>query len=164
MIIFTIIFSVSNFLIFDALTFSLQEACAAPDVRLKIVNWLKAHVYPNAFQKGLKVKFRLANSSKDENAATNGSDILLISDRGLPDPVAIKSVPPRRRTISNIRILKDNKVIHPSEAVCSENGMPVGKFNLGEAEHDNPGTSNEASIPEVEKVIFSCINYFPLKP
>ncbi|CAL5202912.1 unnamed protein product [Lathyrus oleraceus] len=105
----------------DTLTanINLQEGYMAPDVQHKIVNWLKAHVYTGAFHKGL------------------------------PNPVAVnvKSVPPRRRTISNIRILKDNKVICSSEGVTtSENGISIDKFLVPECE--NPGISNKASISD----------------
>ncbi|XP_061350490.1 uncharacterized protein LOC133295665 isoform X2 [Gastrolobium bilobum] len=131
----------------DTLTANINEDYMAPDVRHKIVNWLKAHVYTSAFQKGLKVKFKPANASKDESEATDGSDTLPISDSGLPDPVAVKSVPPRRRTVSNIRILKDNKVICSSEGVTSENGMQLDKLRVGHPERENPGSSKEASFP-----------------
>ncbi|CAK8566289.1 unnamed protein product [Lathyrus sativus] len=103
----------------DTLTANINESYMVPDVQHKIVNWLKAHVYTGAFHKGL------------------------------PNPVAVnvKSVPPRRRTISNIRILKDNKVICSSEGVTtSENGVSIDNFLVPECE--NPGISNKASIPD----------------
>ncbi|XP_047179228.1 uncharacterized protein LOC124846061 isoform X1 [Vigna umbellata] len=131
----------------DTLTANTNEAYMAPDVRHKIVNWLKGHVYSGAFQKGLKVKFKPANASKIDSGATDGSDTLPISDSGLLDPVAVKSVPPRRRTTNNIRILKDNKVICSSEGVTSENGMPVHMCRVGQSNCENPTSSNEASIP-----------------
>ena len=127
----------------------------APDVLDKVVNWLKAHVYTSAFQKGLKVKFKPPNASKDESGAADGSDALPISDSGLLDPVAVKSVPPRRRTVSNIRILKDNKVICSSEGVTSENRMSMDKFRVGQPDHENPGSSNEASPDATVMVILS---------
>jgi len=134
-------------------SFSLQEAYMAPDVRHKIVNWLKSHVYTSAFQKGLKVKFKPANASKIDSGATDGSDTLPISDSGLLDPVAVKSVPPRRRTTNNIRILKDNKVICSSEGVTSENGMPVHMCRVGQPNCENPTSSNEASIPNATETV-----------
>ncbi|KAK7353135.1 hypothetical protein VNO80_18575 [Phaseolus coccineus] len=136
----------------DTLTANTNEAYMAPDVRHKIVNWLKGHVYTSAFQKGLKVKFKPANASKIDSGAPDGSDILPISDSGLLDPVAVKSVPPRRRTTNNIRILKDNKVICPSEGVTSENGMPVHVCRVGQSNCENPTSSNEASIPDVTEM------------
>ncbi|KAE9595938.1 putative chromatin regulator PHD family [Lupinus albus] len=136
----------------EELTPNIYEACMAPDVRLKIVNWLKDHVYTNACHKGSKVKFKPASSSKDEDGATDGSDTSLISDPGLLDPVAVMSVgPPRKRAASNIRILKDNVVTCSSEAVSSENGMPMDKCSVGEPDCGNTGTSNEVSIPEVSE-------------
>ncbi|XP_027362202.1 uncharacterized protein LOC113869883 isoform X2 [Abrus precatorius] len=138
----------------DILTANInQEACMAPDVRHKVVNWLKDHVYTSsAFQRGLKVKFKPGNVSKNESGATDGSDALPISDSGLLDPVAVKSVPPRRRTVSNIRILKDNKVICSSEGVTNENGMPMDRCKVSQSNCDNPASSNEASIPNATEL------------
>lgn len=134
-------------------TLFLQEACMAPDVRHKIVNWLKDHVYTGAPHKGLKVKFKPANAPNNENGATDGSDTLPTQDSGLLDPVAVKSVPPRRRTISNIRILKDNKVVCSSEVVTSENEVPIDKFFVCQPECENPGCSNEASLPDATEAV-----------
>lgn len=99
----------------DTLTanINLQEGCMAPDVQHKIVNWLKANTYTGAFHKGLKAKIEPANVSLDGSGASDSSDTSPLSDSGLPNPVAVnvKSVPPRRRTISNIRILKEHTMI-----------------------------------------------------
>ncbi|XP_004515667.1 uncharacterized protein [Cicer arietinum] len=134
----------------DTLTANINEDYMAPDVQHKIVNWLKAHVYTGAFHKSLKAKFKPANVSMDESGASDGSDTLPISDSGLLDPVAVnvKSVPPRRRTINNIRILKDNKVICSSEGVTIENGLSIDKFPVCQPECENPGSSDKASIPD----------------
>ncbi|XP_019430720.1 PREDICTED: uncharacterized protein LOC109338032 isoform X2 [Lupinus angustifolius] len=130
----------------EALTPNIYEACMSPDVRLKIVNWLKAHVYTNAMHKSLKVKFKSINSSKDEEGATDAS---LISDPGFLDLASFKSVPRRRVTVSSIRILKDTEMICSSEAVSSDNGLPLDKLIVAEPNCENPGTFNEASIPDV---------------
>ncbi|KAK7311584.1 hypothetical protein RJT34_09826 [Clitoria ternatea] len=130
----------------DTLTENINEAYMVPDVRQKIINWLKVHVYTSGFQKGLKIKFKSANASKNESGAADGSDTLAISDPDLLDPVAVKSVPPRRRTVSNIRILKDNKVICSSDGATSENGMPVDGY---------PASTNEESIPDATDMNFS---------
>ncbi|KAI9097752.1 hypothetical protein K1719_025523 [Acacia pycnantha] len=102
----------------ETLSANINGSCTAPDVQLKIVNWLKAH----------------------------------ISDSELPDPVAVKSVPSRRRTTGDIRILKDNKVICSSGMVSSENEMPVDKVKGGQSEHEKSETSNEASIPDATEM------------
>ncbi|KAL2339843.1 hypothetical protein Fmac_007783 [Flemingia macrophylla] len=136
----------------DTLTAKNNEAYMAPDVQHKIVNWLKAHVYTGAFQKGLKVKFKPANTSKNDSLATDGSHTLPISDSGLLDPVAVKSVPPRRRTISNIRISKDNKVLCSSEGPACENEMPVDMCRVGQSNCDNPACSNETTIPNATEM------------
>ncbi|CAL0307848.1 unnamed protein product [Lupinus luteus] len=133
----------------EALTPNIYEACMSPDVRLKIVNWLKAHVYTNAMHKGTKVKFKSNNSSKDEQGATDDSDASLISDPGFLDLASFKSVPRRRITVSSRRILKDNEMICSPEAVSSENGLPLHKLIVREPNSESPGTFNKASIPDV---------------
>ncbi|KAK7289870.1 hypothetical protein RIF29_03866 [Crotalaria pallida] len=144
----------------DRLTANINEAHMAPDVRHKIANWLKAHVYASAFQKGSKVKFKPASASTDEGGDAHGSENLPISDSGLLDPVAVKTVPPRRKTVSNIKILMDNKMICPSEGVTGEKGMLVTKIRVGQPDQ-NPGSLNEAFIPNAsEMVILSSKSYF----
>ncbi|KAI4307329.1 hypothetical protein L6164_030530 [Bauhinia variegata] len=133
----------------DTLAAKLNDACMAPDLRRKIVHWLKAHVYTNAFPKSSRLKLKRTNSSKDESGAIDGSDTLSLSDSDLLDPVAVKSVPPRRRTIGNIRILKDNKVLSSSEAISSENRMAM---EVEQLDQENSGHSDEASIPEATEV------------
>ncbi|KAI5417960.1 hypothetical protein KIW84_042550 [Lathyrus oleraceus] len=129
----------------DTLTanINLQEGYMAPNVQHEIVNWLKSHVYTGAFHKGLKAKIKPANVSLDGSGASDGSDTSLLSDSGLPNPVAVnvESVPPRRRTISNISILKDNKVICLSEGfTTSEKGVHNGETFLtgGKNSSNNP--------------------------
>ncbi|CAJ2644281.1 unnamed protein product [Trifolium pratense] len=135
----------------DTLTANINEAYMAPDMQHKIFNWLKAHVYTGASHKGLKAKFKPVNVSINETGASDGSDTSPLSDSGLLDPVAVnvKSVPPRRRTINNIRFLKDNKVISSSEGVTtSENGVSIDKFLICQPECESPGRSDKASIPD----------------
>ncbi|XP_028775037.1 uncharacterized protein LOC114731945 isoform X2 [Neltuma alba] len=101
----------------DTLSANINDSCMAPDVQIKIVNWLKAH----------------------------------ISDSELPDPVAVKSVPSRRRTTGNIRIL-NNKAMCSSGVVSRESGMPMDKFKGGQFEHENLETLNEASMPDATEM------------
>lgn len=130
-------------------------------MQLKIVNWLKAHVYTSAFQKSLKVKLKPANSPKDENGITDGSDTLQTSDSELPDHANVKSAPSGRITTGNIRILKDNKVICSSDGVMSsENGIPMDKVEGGQSEYENSEKLNEAFIPDATvSVILSPSNH-----
>ncbi|OVA04768.1 zinc finger protein [Macleaya cordata] len=66
-----------------------------PDLRCKIIKWLRSHAY------------MVAGSENSED-------------------VPFKSVPPRRRTKSNIRILKDNKVLCSSdEKLVLQNGNGI---------------------------------------
>ncbi|KAK7353481.1 hypothetical protein VNO80_18928 [Phaseolus coccineus] len=111
-----------------------------------------ALVLKKCISEGFKGQMKPANASKIDSGARDGSDILPISDSGLLDPVAVKSVPPRRRTTNNIRILKDNKVICPSAGVTSENGMPVHMCRVGQSNCENPTSSNEKSISDATEM------------
>lgn len=67
--------------------------------------------------------------------------------------VAVKSVPPRRRTKSSFRILKDNKVISSSEGIFCDNGT-LNKIKVDQMITDEQENSSKVSIPDpVEKVI-----------
>ncbi|KAJ7965630.1 putative Phd finger protein [Quillaja saponaria] len=122
----------------DLLSANLAGDRLVPDVQCKIVDWFKAHAYISTLQKDLKVKIKPVNSCKDEAGAADGSDTLPISDSDNLDPVAVKSVPPRRRTVSNVRILRDSKVICSSGNVFSEIGIPVEKVKIDQPPHEAP--------------------------
>ena len=109
-------------------------------------------------QKNLKVKIKSAISSKDEIGEVDGSNAVLVSETDIPEPVPVKSVPPRRRTKSNIRILKDNRLICSSEETFSDNGTVMDEVNTdqlaGELENSSKGSFPSAT----EKVSLSYYN------
>lgn len=109
-----------------------------------------------SLQRNFKVKIKSAISSNDEFGEIDSSDTVL-SGTDIPEPVPVKSVPPRRRTKSNIRILKDNKIICSSEETFSENGtVEVHTDQLAGEELDN---SSKGSLHNAtEKVILSYYN------
>ncbi|KAJ7959086.1 putative Phd finger protein [Quillaja saponaria] len=122
----------------DSLSAHLAGDRLVPDVQCKIVDWFKAHAYISALKKDLKIKIKSFNSCKDETGDADCSDTLPISDSDILDPVAVKSVPPRRRTVSNIRILKDNKIIRSSGDVFCENRIPTDKVKIDQTLNEGP--------------------------
>ncbi|KAE8077390.1 hypothetical protein FH972_015958 [Carpinus fangiana] len=131
----------------DSLTATLADDCMVPDLRCKLLKWLRNHTYFSTSQKNLKVKANSAIMCKDEVGTTDESDIVAVSESGIPDPVAVKSVPPRRRTKSNVRILKDNKVICSSGEIFGDNGIVIDKVKVDQPGCEEPENSIKLSVP-----------------
>lgn len=133
----------------DSLAATLADDHLVPDLQCKILKWLKDHAYMGTLQKNLKVKIKSAISSKDEIGEVDGSNAVLVSETDIPEPVPVKSVPPRRRTKSNIRILKDNRIICSSEETFSDNGTVMDEVNTdqlaGELENSSKGSFPSAT-------------------
>ena len=124
-----------------------------PELRCKIFTWLRNHTHLGTLQKNLKVKANSEILCKDQVGTTEGS-ALSVSKSDNPDPVAVKSVPPRRRTKSNVRNLKDNKVICSSEEIFSDNGIVMDKVKVDQLDSEETENSSNISIPNAtEKVI-----------
>ncbi|KAA8538560.1 hypothetical protein F0562_028246 [Nyssa sinensis] len=131
-----------------------QDDCLVPDLHCKVVKWLRNHAYISTLQKNLKVKIKSGIASKDEMRATDDSDAIAVSESDIPDVVPVKSVPPRRRTKSNIRILKDNKVICPSKEVISDDGIVLDEVKIDEFVNEDPAYLSKASVPDAtEKIL-----------
>ncbi|KAF2296775.1 hypothetical protein GH714_001878 [Hevea brasiliensis] len=81
----------------------------------------------------------------------NHAHMVLESD--ITDPVAVKSVPPRRRTKSNIRILRDNKIICSSEEFSSDSVMLMDEVKVDQLANGEPANLSEVSIPVEKKSI-----------
>ena len=54
---------------------------------------------------------------------------MLVSEINIPEPISMNSIPPWRRTKSNIRILKDNIIICSFEVTFSDNGTVMDEVN-----------------------------------
>ncbi|OMP12216.1 Zinc finger, PHD-type [Corchorus olitorius] len=132
----------------DSLSATLDDDNLAPDLQCKIVKWLRNHAYMASSQKNIKVKIKSLISSKDETGAMDSSDDIMVSDSDITDPVAVKSVPPRRRTKSNVRILRDNKVIC-SDEIINDNGVVMDEDRVDGLAMEEINDSGKASIPYV---------------
>lgn len=141
--------------------FFLQEDNLVPDLQCRIVKWLRNHAHMGTLHKNLKVKLKSAILSKAEIEAADHSDGVTVLESDITNPVAVKSVPPRRRMKSNIRILRDNKIICSSKEFSSDCDMLIDEVKVDQLANEEPETSSEVSIPVV-KVIFSHrYNFFP---
>ncbi|XP_008776606.1 uncharacterized protein LOC103696693 isoform X2 [Phoenix dactylifera] len=100
----------------------------SPGLRLKIIKWLQSSVHMPAMR-SVEIKSGFTIQSDNKVARLNGQSAARVAGSyihgedkvaglDMPDAVFIKSLPPRRRTKSNIRILKDNKML------CSSGELP----------------------------------------
>ncbi|CAK9168146.1 unnamed protein product [Ilex paraguariensis] len=115
----------------DSLASMIAEECLVPDLQCKLVDWLRNHAYIGRSPKKLKVKIKPTTGCKAEMGVADDSDAVAASDSDIPDVVPVKSVPPRRRTKSEIRILKDNK------DRCSSKEMIRGAVMMDEIQSDH---------------------------
>ncbi|XP_042477350.1 uncharacterized protein LOC122058746 isoform X2 [Macadamia integrifolia] len=136
-----------------AATLSGERPFCFPDLQSKIIKWLGNHAYMGTSQKNLKIRSNCKISSRSVVAGPdgpNGPNGVAIADSIPPDIAPVKSVPPRRRTKNNTRILKDKKVLSSSkETIIEQNddGIVINEFSeqplcLDEEFHD--GSGNES--------------------
>lgn len=120
----------------------------------KIVKWLRNHAFLGSLQKNLNFKLKSSIPSKAESGVVD-PDGVMVSEPDIPDPVAIKSVPPRRRTKSSMRFLRDNKVIGLSDEILGENGVMKDQVKIDQIDGDEAVNSCKLSIPNATgKVIY----------
>ncbi|XP_038717626.1 uncharacterized protein LOC120010818 isoform X1 [Tripterygium wilfordii] len=133
----------------DSLSSGLADDSLAPQLRFKIAKWLRDHAYMGVLQKNLNfdVKFPL----KDENGTVESPDGVTVAESDITVPVAIKSVPPRRRTNSNIRVLRNDRVISFYEEFLSENGKAVNELKVDRVVSEEQENSSERSTNTSEK-------------
>ncbi|XP_043712200.1 uncharacterized protein LOC122660988 isoform X2 [Telopea speciosissima] len=133
-----------------AATLAGERPFCFPDLQSKIIKWLGNHAYMGNSLKNLKSRSNSTNSSRAAVAGSDGPNGIAIADSSHSDAVPVKSVPPRRRTKNNIRILKDKKVLSSSEETFIEqndDGIVINEFSrqqLGLDEEFNDGSGNES--------------------
>lgn len=87
----------------------------APDLRGKVVTWLRNNAHIGSAQRNLKVKIKSSLAPKDEKGVVKDSNSSLVGS----GEVTVNSISPHR-TKNKIRILKGNKVISPAEGETSD--------------------------------------------
>ncbi|MBA0823980.1 hypothetical protein Goarm_020671, partial [Gossypium armourianum] len=104
----------------------------APDLQCKIVKWLSNHAYMGTSLKNLKVNIKSLISSKDETdeTGTGISDDIMASKSDIADVVAVKPMPPWRRTKNNVRILRDNKILCSSDEATDDIGVVMDEVRV----------------------------------
>ncbi|XP_040969610.1 uncharacterized protein [Gossypium hirsutum] len=116
----------------DSLSASLNNDSLAPDLQCEIVKWLSNHAYMGTSLKNLKVNIKSLISSKDETdeTGTGISDDIMASKSDIADLVAVKPMPPWRRTKNNVRILRDNKILCSSDETTDDIGVVMDEVRV----------------------------------
>ncbi|KAL5844155.1 hypothetical protein ACOSQ4_010113 [Xanthoceras sorbifolium] len=130
----------------DSLNSALADGCVVPDLGCKIVKWFSNHAHLGTLQKNILLKLKSSISSKPEIGDAD-SDGVVVSESDIPDPVAVKSVPPRRRTKSSIRIVRDNKMISTSEEVFCDNGITMDQVKVDQLDGEKLVNSSKVFTP-----------------
>ncbi|KAK0576925.1 hypothetical protein LWI29_025450 [Acer saccharum] len=131
----------------DSLNSSLADGSVVPDLRCKIGKWFSNHAHVGILKKQVFLKFKSSISSKPEIGAAD-SDGVVVSESDIPDPVAVKSVPPRRRTKSSIRIVRDNKMISSSEEFFCDNGITMDQVKVDQLDGEELVKPSKVFTPD----------------
>lgn len=127
--------------------FILQDDCLPPDLHGKVVKWLQNHAHVGGLQKKLKLKVLSTSLSKGEKESGVGNAIKASNNDAGNSPV--KSGPPRKRTKSSIRVLKDNSLILSLKTSSGDNGVVM------DADKNGGNFRTEESSPDSREKVFS---------
>lgn len=130
----------------------LQDIHLSPELYSKILKWLKEHSYLDTREKDWRTKLSCLVPSKAELKSDDNADAVAARDLDISD-VSVKSVPPRRRTVGNIRIMKEDNVISLWNNKMQGNGVVIEQEDTN-ADHGN--LSEDSILDGMEEVI-SCI-------
>ncbi|XP_024020764.1 uncharacterized protein LOC21398060 isoform X2 [Morus notabilis] len=131
----------------NSLSASLADDTMVPDMQCKILKWLKNNVHLSTLQKNFRVKIPSRVSSKAECGAVDDSGTVSVPESDIADPVAVKSVPPRRRTKSNLGILNDPKMVCSPQEIFGNKKTLVNEVKVDQRVNEEPENSNEATMP-----------------
>ncbi|XP_038702849.1 uncharacterized protein LOC119999393 isoform X2 [Tripterygium wilfordii] len=128
----------------DSLSSRLADDTLAPQLRFKIAKWLRNHAYMGFLQRNsnIDVKFPL----EDENGTVDSPDDVTVTESDITVPGAVKCVPSRRRTNSNIRFSRNDKVIPFYEEFLIENGIETNEVKVDRVVSEEQENSSEWTI------------------
>lgn len=119
-----------------------------PGLQSKIVEWMKNHAYCPS-QRNLKVRFK--NLTKVDAVANDETDGI-VSESHIPD-VSVTSIPPRRRTKSDIRILKDGKALFLTRANSIGDGISMTHNGAQHLIRDETASQSEEFVPDTSQKV-----------
>lgn len=137
----------------DSLNTVLTENHMVPELQYKLLNWLKNHVHIGNLQKTLKVMFRSFLGPKSTSDVAEVVGDVSVEESGISDAVPVKSVPPRRRTKSSVRIVKDDRSCLSTDKIHDDTTEGDTCLSIFVGEHSNDAPNE--SLPDETKKILS---------
>lgn len=145
------------------MSFMLQADNIVPDLKSKIVRWLKNHAYIGSSQKNLRVKLKSAVLSKAVVGAADRPDSLSVLDSDNSDLIADKMVTSRRKNKSNISHLKNDEIKSLPEEALGGHDLAMQSDTLNQqACEDQDGSKKECIQDAGEKVSSLALIFFCL--
>lgn len=123
-----------------------------PELKYKLLKWLKTHVHVGNLQKTLQVMIRSSLGSKPMQDVAEGVGDVSIEESGISDAVPVKSVPPRRRTKSSVWTMKDDNSCLSTDKTHNETTEGDACLSLLVGEHSNDVPS-DSSLDESKTVL-----------
>lgn len=123
-----------------------------PDIQFKITKWLKNHAYIGSSQKTLKVKLKSTIAPKVEAGVVDNLDPIRVTEPEIADCVPVKSVPPRRRTKNNVRVVKDGESLYSSEETLNIDRVAADEAKTSVNGKEDSSCPRELLPADVQKV------------
>uniref|UniRef100_A0A803M586 PHD finger family protein n=1 Tax=Chenopodium quinoa TaxID=63459 RepID=A0A803M586_CHEQI len=123
----------------DSLAARLTDNQLSPELYFKLFKWLKGRSYLDTAAKDWREKLRCLMPSEAELNTDDRTDAVTLRHFDISDDVPVKSVPPRRRTVGNIRILNEDKDV----SLCNDKRLVNGASTKEAAEHEDMNDDNE---------------------
>ncbi|PHU19878.1 hypothetical protein BC332_11029 [Capsicum chinense] len=141
----------------DLLASMLNDGKMVPDIQFKITKWLKNHAYIGSSQKTLKVKLKSTIAPKIEAGVVDNLDPIRVTEPEIADCVPVKSVPPRRRTKNNVRVVKDGESLYSSEETLNIDRVAADEAKTSVNGKEDSSCPRELLPADVQKVMVETI-------
>ncbi|XP_023518349.1 uncharacterized protein LOC111781857 isoform X1 [Cucurbita pepo subsp. pepo] len=119
-----------------------------PDLKVKIVRWLRNHAYIGTLQKNLRVKLKSAALPKAVVGAANCSNSSSVPDSDDSNLVTDKMVIPQRKAKNTISLLKNDEIKSSSEEIVGGHGLAVQSGILDQKACEEQADSNKECIQD----------------
>ncbi|KAL6515595.1 hypothetical protein OROHE_018629 [Orobanche hederae] len=135
----------------DSLDTILTDNHMVPGLQCKLLRWLKNHAYISNVQKTIRLKTRSLVAPKDVVDVAESLDALPVEESNVSDCVPVKSVPPRRRTKSSIRAVKNEKSCFSKDKNNDE--APEGGIDSCDLVGEDSSYPSRESLPDGTKKV-----------
>ncbi|XP_021748262.1 uncharacterized protein LOC110714096 isoform X2 [Chenopodium quinoa] len=133
----------------DSLAARLTDNQLSPELYFKLLRWLKGRSYLDTAAKDWREKLRCLMPSEAELNTDDRTDAVTLRHFDISDDVPVKSVPPRRRTVGNIRILNEDKDV----SLCNDKRLGNGALTKEATEHEDMNDHEKQSKDSISNSI-----------